>query len=59
MMATNHAQITALPGAGVNIVSLYSNMYLGIVSEFLGKIRKMGRVLSNFDFWIIMYIFEN
>ena len=42
--------------AGVNILPLYSNVYLGIVSDFLGKIGKMGRVLSSFDFWIIIFL---
>ena len=31
-------------------------MYLGIISEFLGKTGKMGRVLSNFDFWKIIFL---
>ena len=39
---------------GVNILPLYSNVYSGIVSDFLGKIGKMGRVLSSFDFWILI-----
>ena len=41
---------------GVNILPLYSNVYSGIVSDFLGKIGKMGRVLSSFDFWIIIFL---